>query len=384
LRFGAFYFEIMVRAMSLLTTVATGALLGERDLAVYSYGDYLAEFGKNSNEVGREGGREVGREAIFNSNMEMIREHNAIESKTWFATVNEFTDWSNEEFRSHRTGHSPHPQQNVVSLHATLGDLPESVDWRNTEGVVTDVKNQGSCGSCWAFSATETLESHLAIATGEAAPVLSPQQIVSCAPNPQHCGGSGGCDGSTQPLAFNYTQSAGITTESNYPYAGSTGTCDESKIAPVAQNDGFVQLELNNYTALVTAVATQGPIAISVAAGGTGWQVYGGGVYSDSARFHPFLCSFDMDHAVQLVGYGEDSGKMYWLVRNSWGNWGESGYIRLERHGEGKEPCGVDKTPADGDACDGDDAPRTYCGLCGILSSSSYPTGMAKTGSVIV
>merc|ERR1712048_185970 len=98
----------------------------------------------------------------------------------------------------------------------------------------------GSCGSCWAFSATETLESHLAIATGEPAPVLSPQQIVSCAPNPQHCGGTGGCQGSTQPLAFNYTKDAGITTESNYPYRGVTGKCDQSKITPVATNDGFV------------------------------------------------------------------------------------------------------------------------------------------------
>merc|ERR1711953_860675 len=214
---------------------------------------------------------------------------------------------------------------------------------------------EGSCGSCWAFSATETLESHLAIATGEAAPKLSPQQIVSCAPNPDQCGGTGGCQGSTQPLAFNYTKTVGITTDSNYPYKGSTGKCDESKISPVAINDGFVQLPENDYTELMTAVATKGPMAISVAAGGLGWQVYGGGVYSDSGSIHPFLCSFDMDHAVQLVGYGVDNDKLYWLVRNSWGGgWGESGYIRVERRGEGKEPCGTDKTPQDGDACAGD------------------------------
>merc|ERR1712226_1506496 len=133
-----------------------------------------------------------------------------------------------------------------------LQDLPDRIDHRETDGRVTPVKNQGSCGSCWAFSATETLESHLSLATGEAAPVLSPQQIVSCAPNPQHCGGTGGCQGSTQPLAFNYTMTAGITTEANYPYKGRTGTCDTSKIKPVAFNDGYAELTTNNYTELVT------------------------------------------------------------------------------------------------------------------------------------
>merc|ERR1711953_940415 len=95
---------------------------------------------------------------------------------------------------------------------------------------------------------------------------------------------------------------------------------------------------------------------------------YSGGVLSN--------CNdYVMDHAVQLVGYGTDSGKDYWLVRNSWGgSWGEQGYIRMQRYGEGKEPCGVDNKPQDGDACKGDTDPRTYCGECGILSSSSYPT----------
>merc|ERR1711862_496987 len=213
----------------------------------------------------------------------------------------------------------------------------------------------------------ETLESHLSIATGKSSPKLSAQQIVSCSPNPQHCGGTGGCDGSAQPLAFDYTKTAGITTEANYPYTGRTGTCSESKIKPVAFNDGYAELTKNNYTELVTAAGTKGPIAISIAASGFKFQFYGGGVLSNCG-------DYVMDHAVQLVGYGTDGGKDYWLVRNSWGNWGESGYIRMQRYGEGKEPCGVDKRPQDGDACKGDTTPRTYCGECGILSSSSYPT----------
>merc|ERR1712217_154351 len=103
-----------------------------------------------------------------------------------------------------------------------------------------------------------------------------------------------------------------------------------------------------------------------------GWQVYGGGVYGGK-------CGYDQDHAVQLVGYGSDAGKDYWLVRNSWASsWGEKGYIRIQRFGEGKEPCGMDKTPGDGSACAGDKKPERLCGLCGILSDSSYPTGLKQ------
>jgi len=361
----------MMRSALFVMAVAGAKLEGERDLVGYSYADYCAEFGKTSNDASRE--------AIFNDNMATILSQNAIPDKTWFATVNEFTDWTNDEFRAYIKGTN---RQRLFDGEATTPDLeyrsvPASVDWRDQAGVVTPVKNQGGCGSCWAFSTAETLESHLAIATGSATPILSPQQIVSCAPNPDHCGGSGGCDGSTQPLGFAYTKTAGITTEADYPYAGTTGTCQTSKIHPVAYNDGYAELETNNYTQLVTAVAEKGPVAISIAAGGWTFQMYGGGVLSG--------CNdYVMDHAVQLVGYGSASGKDYWLVRNSWGgSWGEGGYIRMQRYGEGKEPCGTDNSPQDGDACQGDTTPRTYCGECAILSSSSYPTGM-RSASVTV
>jgi|EP00927_Polykrikos_kofoidii_P011672 cathepsin L len=329
---------------------------------------YIQEFRKQySSEEVRQ------RQEVFENNFKQICDFNADTSKTWFASVNEFTDWTNDEFRARRLGKIPDAKDEHNPLEVSnvdITDLPKEVDWRN-KGVVTPPKNQGGCGSCWAFSATETLESHLAIATGNPPPVLSPQQIVSCAPNPQHCGGTGGCQGSTQPLAFNYTRGIGITTEESYSYEGVTGTCDTRKIDPVAINDGFVKLKVNDYTALLTAVATKGPIAISVAAGGLEWQLYGGGVLTS--------CGFVQDHAVQLVGYGVDGNKEFWLVRNSWGSgWGERGYIRIQRFGEGKEPCGIDKKPGDGDACEGDTTPRTYCGMCGILSSSSYPTGVRE------
>jgi len=251
---------------------------------------------------------------------------------------------------------------------------------------VTPPKNQGGCGSCWAFSTAETLESHIAIKTGKLFE-FSPQEFVSCAPNPNHCGGTGGCQGSVQPLGFKYAEENGITTEASYPYEGRTGTCDPSKIKPVANISGYEVLPTNNYTALMNAVANIGPIAISAAA--EPWQLYSQGVYNGH-------CGADVDHAIQLVGYGtastEEPGRRllggggggkgtgdYWLVRNSWGaSWGEKGYIRIQRFGEGKEPCAVDDTPADGFACTVPaPGPKSIkvCGLCGIMSASSYPTG---------
>eukprot|EP01065_Artemidia_motanka_P048877 TRINITY_DN79_c0_g1_i1.p1 TRINITY_DN79_c0_g1~~TRINITY_DN79_c0_g1_i1.p1 ORF type:complete len:365 (+),score=134.69 TRINITY_DN79_c0_g1_i1:67-1161(+) len=354
-------------AVLALATAATARKTGWEELRErpsYSFSDYEAEYGKRY-----EAGERARREAIFNANLAKVRAHNADDSATWKMGLNKFADWTPEEFRRLSKGARgprtpPSPPQGLLSQ--PVSDLPASVDWR-TKNVVTPVKDQGGCGSCWAFSATETLESAVAIATGKLM-VLSEQQVVSCSPNPQQCGGSGGCDGSTQPLAFNYTEQVGLSLESSYKYQGVTGKCSQNKIKPVAINTGYVSLPVNDYTALMNAVAKVGPVAISAAA--EPWQLYDSGIFSSKS------CGYDMDHGIQLVGYGTEGSQGYWIVRNSWGAyWGEKGYIRIARYGEGKEPCGMDNTPQDGDACKGDTKPRKYCGECGILSSSSYPTG---------
>jgi len=252
--------------------------------------------------------------------------------------------------------------------------LPVAVDWRS-KGVVSDVKDQGQCGSCWAFGTTATVESHVALATGML-PVLSPQQLVSCAPNPLECGGNGGCAGSIPEVAYGYVQLYGMTTEWRFPYTSYSGTsastCQwNATAAPsVVQITGYQKLPPNDYAAVMEAVATIGPLAINVQA--DGWSDYENGIFNGCAD----LNNVNIDHVVQLVGYGTDpkKGGDYWLVRNSWDvTWGEKGYIRLKR--SSSAICGEDKTPLDGTGCTGGDAVQHVCGTCGLLFDASYPLG---------
>jgi len=253
---------------------------------------------------------------------------------------------------------------------SVLAALPESVDWRS-KGVVTPVKNQGQCGSCWAFAATETYESIGAIATGKLF-TLSPQQATSCVANPQKCGGSGGCDGATCELAFDYWSHAGVTTNDKYPYSsggGSTGTCkfNNQTMPPVLRNKGFIKLPNNNLEAHMNAIVNVGPLAISAAA--SPWMFYRSGVFSGCTD----LTNVDVNHAVVLVGYGIQGTTKYWIVRNSWGSgWGEAGYIRMIRRDV--EVCGKDPTPEHGTECPGGPSSVTVCGECGMLWDTSYPT----------
>lgn len=253
-------------------------------------------------------------------------------------------------------------------------ELPTNVDWRDYP-VMSAVKDQGRCGSCWAFASTAVIESHVAISSGKLFD-LSPQQIAACAPNPNHCGGGGNCQGATAELAFDYVaKTPGLLEEYQYPYASYYGveySCavpTQSGSTPKAKISGYVKLPENNAHALMYAVATKGPIAISVDA--STWSSYKSGIFNGCNQVNP-----DINHAVVLVGYGEEKGQKYWIVRNSWSaSWGESGYIRLARPDNEDELCGTDITPQDGTACDGETQPVKVCGTCGILYDSAYPTG---------
>jgi len=359
------------------TKVTTAQVLKQLNYQ-FTCDQYAAEYGK----VYTEAEKPIRCEA-FRESLAAIKAHNEqAPAASWWKGLSEHSDKLPHEFAQlkglHRgVFHTGFAARAAIPADPAVNSFvaPDELDWR-TKGVVTPVKNQGGCGSCWAFSAAETVESAYGMATlardGKAAsiPILAPQQLVDCAPNPKHCGGTGGCEGSTQPLAFDYLVMAkGHDSEADYPYKGRDGTCEDSKHAPKIGITGKVELPTNNYTSLMHALVTAGPIAISVDAS---WGAYEGGVFSDpKSGIHT-----NIDHAVQLVGYGTMGGKDYWLVRNSWGaSWGEQGYIKIERFGEGKEPCGTDARPGDGFGCAGGPSTIQVCGTSGILSGSSYPTG---------
>merc|ERR1712176_1186335 len=178
------------------------------------------------------------------------------------------------EFKKIKSGKAPHNIHDHPKIQLSKAESnPTSIDWRE-KNVVTPVKNQGGCGSCWAFSATESVESAYAIASGKLL-TLAPQTYVNCVKNPNKCGGTGGCEGATMELAFNLTAQTGIALESTLPYAGRDQTCSEYKAA--VKVSGYVKNPVNDEKALETAVATKGPQAITVAA--EPWQFYGGGVF---------------------------------------------------------------------------------------------------------
>uniref|UniRef100_A0A061R1U8 Papain family cysteine protease containing protein n=1 Tax=Tetraselmis sp. GSL018 TaxID=582737 RepID=A0A061R1U8_9CHLO len=386
----ALRFALVVFCLCLSTSFGVAkAIPTWRELEGYSFEEYKDHFSKQYESPKEE---EVRRQA-FDANMVKIRAHNQDPEKTWKMGVNRFTDRLPHELRSangyqkslgksrRSSGQlSLAPVDKLLASGSRLMrggkpamSLPYEVDWRQN-GVVTAVKNQGQCGSCWAFAATAALESQLAIATGELY-VLSVQEFVSCTPNERKCGGTGGCSGSIPQLAYEHAQSAGLMEEWAYSYVSFHGNDNFTADCPrlqaadavtVGEVVGHYDLPTNDQEALLETVAFEGPVAISVDA--TEWHFYEEGVFDGCNQVNP-----DLNHAVVLVGYGSDPKHGdYWLVRNSWSpSWGERGYIRLRR--ETTPRCGIDVTPEHGTACEGDPKEQKVCGTCGILFDNSIP-----------
>jgi len=336
----------------------------ENDLEGYSFEEYMRDFDKvyPSEELSF-------RKSLFQARVALIQEHNSNPVYTWKMGVNKFADMTVEEQKAFRGFNKRMPNLNnyVPAPPRSNADPPATMDWR-TKDVVTPIKDQGSCGSCWAFSTTEDVESFVALNSGSLL-VLSPQNVVSCTPNPNQCGGTGGCGGATMELGFTYVATNGIATEANWPYTATNGKCNEA-IPKAAKISGYVKNIENNYTSLLNSLGLMGPQSVTVDA--STWSLYSSGIFNGCS-----MKSIDLDHGVQAVGYGTENGQDYWIVRNSWGvSWGEKGYIRLLRHSDGSSQwCGPDNTPQDGSGCKGGPPSVTVCGTCGIWYDTSYPTG---------
>lgn len=353
----------------MLSAAVAAAAPGPRDYSGYSFTDFQAEFGKAYN-----GEEHSAREQVFRKNLAQIQEQNAAFAKgtsTWWMAVNEFADLTEEEFQAFLGRNSAGRFSGELNAGPFLkaSSLPASVDWRS-KNVLTPVKNQGSCGSCWAFASTATVESAYAIASQTAPPVLAPQAYVSCMKNPDACGGTGGCEGAIAELAFNYTVANGLPLESDYAYTASDSAC--KTFTPAVKVTGYKQLPSNDGDALASALATVGPIAVSVAA--SQWSLYGGGIFDGCTG----STGASINHAVQAVGYSAD----YWIIRNSWGtSWGENGFIRLSRSKDAV--LATDEAPADGFSCKPYPASIQVAGECGVLSDSAYPTGAAAAAETL-
>jgi cathepsin L len=278
---------------------------------------------------------EVTRRAIFAKALTDIQEHNLLADlglKSYRRGINNFTDLTSNEFRQ-RNGlkYSPKPQLvGATFAEVALDSVPKTVDWRK-KGIVTPIKNQEQCGSCWAFAAVASLEGQHALKTKKLVS-LSEQNLVDCS-GPE---GNFGCEGGLPDQGYQYIiDNKGIDTEKSYPYTAEDGDCDFNKKTVGATIQKFTDIATGDEKALQKAVATIGPISVGIDASNDSFQSYSGGIYDEEN------CSTSqLDHGVTVVGYGTDNGKDYWLVKNSWGeDWGIKGYIKMSRNANNQ--CGI-------------------------------------------
>uniref|UniRef100_A0A8U7NG25 Cathepsin S n=1 Tax=Corvus moneduloides TaxID=1196302 RepID=A0A8U7NG25_CORMO len=261
------------------------------------------------------------------------------DTSSWCSQRAGITRWNfpspqtSEEVAASLTGLQvrPRPRRNSAfqSQSRPVGDIPEALDWRD-KGCVTEVKNQGACGSCWAFSAVGALEAQVKLKTGNLVS-LSAQNLVDCS----GMYGNKGCAGGFMTEAFQYIiDNGGIESEESYPYTAQNGTCRYNASARAASCSRFVELPQGDEAALRDAVATVGPVAVAIDATRPSFFLYHSGVYDDPQ------CSQEVNHGVVVVGYGSLDNKEYWLVKNSWGiHFGDAGYIRMIRNASNH--CGI-------------------------------------------
>jgi cathepsin L len=283
---------------------------------------------------------ELHRRLAWEANLKIIEQHNreyAAGLHSYTLGANNIADLTLEEYKAKYL--TKYVRQRPDHTERTsVRTYPDAIDWRE-KGYVTPVKDQGQCGSCWAFSATGAMEGATFKKTGKLIS-LSEQNLVDCSVKQ----GNHGCNGGLMDYAFTYViKNPGINDEETYPYEAVDGQCRFKKDRIAAKIRGYKDIPAGGETELQVALSEVGPIAVAIDAGHSSFQLYKGGVYDEPA------CSpEDLDHGVLAVGYDSVMGQQYYIVKNSWGTgWGISGYIWMSRNKDNQ---------------------------CGIATAASYPT----------
>lgn len=327
-------FSRMRSLLGLFCFLGCGFAITYKDVLFEEWTGFKLEHGK----VYHDEVEEMFRRKIYVENKHKIAAHNVRYlqgTHTYTLAMNKYGDLLHHEFVAKMNGFKRN-YRDRLGINASAFIRPENVhapkeiDWR-LKGAVTQVKDQGQCGSCWAFSSTGSLEGQHERKTGKLVS-LSEQNLIDCSKNY----GNDGCGGGLMDQAFAYIKdNKGIDTEESYPYEGVDGVCRFKRSTIGATCTGFVDIISGNETDLLLAVATVGPVSVAIDASHESFQFYSKGVYNE------LECSAEqLDHGVLAVGYGTLEGQDYWLVKNSWGvTWGDKGYIKMSRNM--KNQCGI-------------------------------------------